>query len=152
MESLAKIPIKYRRGNVPEAYNTRQNNEIFRECQLNNLPFFAIRKGRKYAHIEYDFIATSHQLTDTAKKEIESIVTEMATNSGQYGFPVVCSMGKTLGISLQCQLELCREYAPILRDIVYNPNNWELSNAGKLKEALNSDDPAKAMFELEIKK
>lgn len=148
METLAKIPIKYRCGDVPEAYNTRQNNKIFRECRLNNLPFFAIRRGRKYAHIEYDFIATSHQLTDKAKEEVESIVIEMATNSGRYGNPVVCSMGKTLGISLQCQLELCREYAPIVRDVVYNPNNWELSSAGKLREALDSDDPAKAMFNL----
>lgn len=141
---------------VPIVRTTKENNKVFRENQKKDLPFFAIRKGPKMFYIEYDFIATTHILKEEVTKEIEEITVEMGQNSKYYGSGnsfYVYSMGQCVGISEKFPLNECKQYAPKIRDIIFNPNNWELSDAGRLKQALESDDPmAMIHYELETGK
>jgi len=136
---------------VPIVRNTKENNKVFRENEKKDLPFFAIRKGPKMFYIEYDFIATTHILKEEVTKEIEEITLKMGQNSKYYGNSFhVYSMGQCVGITEKFPLNECKQYAPQIRDIIFNPNNWELSDAGRLKVALESNDPmAIVHYELE---
>jgi len=146
---LEELEQHYGPKNVPEVRNVKENNKVFRENESKNLPYFAIRKGTKYAYLEYDFITTTNQLTEEAKEKVERLTCEMGDNSGRYKYPVVCSMGNIIGISVKCPLNICREYVSQVRDIVFNPDNWELSMAGKRQIAYENNDPG-ALFRLDM--
>lgn len=147
---LKKVKQQYGPENVPIVLNTEQNNKVFRENEKKDLPFFAIRKSPKMYYIEYDFIATTHILKEEAAKEIEEITVEMGQNSNYYGKSFyVYSMGQCVGITAKFPLNECKQYAPKIRDVVFNPDSWELSEAGMLQAAIDSDEPG-ALFRYEL--
>lgn len=138
---------------IPVVRNVRENNIVFEENRSKNLPYFAIRKWKKWYYIEYDFISCDYQLKEEAKHEVERLVIELANKSKRYNGPVVWGMGYIVGISPKCQLKTCKEYAPKIRDIIFNMDNLELSDSGKLNQAIeNGDLGAYLRYEMEINK
>ncbi|WP_308572157.1 hypothetical protein [uncultured Methanobacterium sp.] len=121
---------------VPEVRNIKQSNLIFRENEKNELPFLIIRKACKYATIEYDFIATYYQLKEEPREKVQKIFEEMIEVSLPHkpSRPVVWSTGKIFGVSKKCELDICRDYAALVKNIVFNKKNWEFSKSGRYKK------------------
>jgi len=117
--------IKSLKGSIAEAYGLKQQNQIFDECENKGIPCFFIKKGRKYGKIEYDFIATDYFLKDDALKRIRLLYEDMNELSELYKLKRPCWPGNTYGVSDRCELWICRDFAPFIFDIIYNPKNWE---------------------------
>lgn len=132
---------------VPEVSTIKQSNLIFRENEKNGLPFLIIRKARKYATIEYDFIATYYQLKEEPREKVQEIFEEMIGVSLQYKLPrlVVWSTGKIFGVSRKCELDICRDYAALVKNIVFNKENWELTRSGEIQRAVDEGDMGKVL-------
>ncbi len=143
-------PLSYKTP-VPECRTVEQNNEIFRKNKRNGLPFLGINKGRKYGKIEYDFITIDYNLKEEARKRVQELFEEMPMKSKLYKWPrpAKWSTGKVLGISIKVELRICRGYAPLIRDIVFNPDNWELTTWGKIIQAHKEGDYEK-MIKLQL--
>ena len=135
---------------VPEVSTIKQSNLISRENEQNGLPFLIIRKARKHATIEYDFIALYYQLKEEPRQKVQKIFEEMIEVSlpDKPSRPVVWSTGKILGISMKCELNICREYAALVKNIVFNSENWEFSKSGRIQKAADEGD-IKTMLRIE---
>lgn len=127
---------------VPEVRTIKQSNLIFRENEKNGLPFLVIRKARKYATIEYDFIATYYQLKEEPREKVQKIFEEMIEVSLQYKLPLPAhwSTGKIFGVSRKCELDICRDYAALVKNVVFNKKNWDLTKSGQIQKAVDEGD------------
>ena len=122
-EYKSKIPLP--KSGVPEAYGKKQQNQIFNECENNGIPCCFIKKGRKYGKIEYDFITTNYILKDRSLERIKILFEDMNELSELYKLRRPCFPGHTYGVSDKCELWICRDMAPFIWEVIYNPNSWE---------------------------
>lgn len=109
---------------IPEVKGVYQNNKIFRANEKKGIPFLAIHKAIKYGYISYDFIALDHGLKPEAVNEIEVIFHEMALNPYIDNRKKWFGVGSISGHSVGLRLDLCREYALIIKDIIMNKDKW----------------------------
>ncbi len=122
-EYMSKITLP--KGGVPEAYGLEQQNQVFGECETKGIPCLLIKKGRKYGKIEYDFIAVDYDLKEGPLERIKLLFEDMVEISELYKLKRPQIVGNNYGVSEKCELRLCRDFAPFIWDIIYNPNNWE---------------------------
>lgn len=125
---------------VLEANNVKEFNFIQNDAVYDCKPIFCIRADYAKPVIHYNMYATNRLLSDVAVKKIEEIYIEMGFKSSYYPVPkdeIVCSAGKKYSISLGCELEICREYAPKVRDIVFNKLNWRLTKDAACQMIIN---------------
>lgn len=109
------------KSTIPEI-TEKTRNKVFRESESENIPFLVLKKGRKYARIEYDFIAINYVLTKDAVEMLEKAFDNMIKLSihSKRATPP----GIRLGYSPECDLEVCRDYSEIIRSIIMNKDNW----------------------------
>lgn len=141
--------VSFRGDEVPECTTINQNNMVFWENKNRGLPFLVIKKGRKHGKIEYDFITTYYQLREHSRVEIRKLFEEMVFLSDLYKLPRPArwSIGKVYGISNRVELDICREYAPKIKDILFSSENWEYSYEGRMKKTIDHD--VETMLKLE---
>jgi hypothetical protein len=122
---------------LPEVRTTLQNNNVFNENMEKDLPFFAIRKGRKYGRIEFDFNTNSYyQLKESSQKEVQRIFDEMEVNSTRHDRRV-SHAGVVGGHSSKRELDVLQIYGQIIQDIIFSPDNREYRPKFKFLESRN---------------
>ena len=122
-ENMSKIPMP--KGGVPEAYGVKQRNQVFKECETKGMPCFLIKKGRKYGKIEYDFITVDYDSKDESLRRMKLLFEDMVELSELYKLKRPCWPRNNYGVSEKCGTWICRELAPFIWEIIYNPNNWK---------------------------
>jgi len=126
---------------VPEYRTIPENRVIFEENKKRKLPFIAVEKNCEQGTICYDFITILYQLNENALNKVKNLFETMAIMSNLHKLPYVFfTAEETSGKSYQVEINLCREFAPLVRNIILNPLNWVLSNEGKIQKAAIKGD------------
>lgn len=130
---------EYKINSKNASYNivstTEENNALFRECERDNVPFFAIRKDNLGYYVEYDFITTEYQLKETIcneiKEKIQPIIEKRkyrALNNNPYLNKAVCQIGgpgQVAGYIHLYDLDLCEEVVESIKKLITTSSNWE---------------------------
>lgn len=128
-----KSKFKIKSSKYPTLLTVEENNNLFRECEAQNVPFLAMRKNKRGYYVEYDFITTRFKLNEMStlviKKVVRPFIDECARravkNKVEPGTLISTGCGQITGHFHLNDFDLCEKLLDQIQPVVMSKSNWE---------------------------